>query len=139
MWQNFTKAVRDLQRTFRDALDPYRPELCYMRGPGPACAPSLRTTGNGTPSQSCKSTDLGLYGTAATGEIGMQRFIHRLNIEHYEKLLQTVTAEAERKRILRLLEEEKRSSIWTARQREREGGHSPLHIACKRGQAPDWE
>ena len=24
----------------------------------------------------------------------MQRFIHRLNIEHYEKLLQTVTAEA---------------------------------------------
>jgi hypothetical protein len=37
MWQNFTKAVRDLQRTFRDALDPYRPELCYMRGPGPAC------------------------------------------------------------------------------------------------------
>jgi hypothetical protein len=69
----------------------------------------------------------------------MQRFIHRLNIEHYEKLLQTVTAEAERKRILRLLEEEKRSSIWTARQREREGGHSPLHIACKRGQAPDCE
>jgi hypothetical protein len=37
MWQNFTKAVRDLQLTFRDALDPYRPELCYMRGPGPAC------------------------------------------------------------------------------------------------------
>jgi hypothetical protein len=61
----------------------------------------------------------------------VQQFIHRLNIEHYEKLLQTVTAEAERKRILRLLEEEKRSSIWTARQREREGGHSPLHIACK--------
>ena len=26
----------------------------------------------------------------------MQQFIHRLNIEHYEKLLQTVTAEADR-------------------------------------------
>jgi hypothetical protein len=29
----------------------------------------------------------------------MERFIHRQNIEHYEKLLQTVTDEAERKRI----------------------------------------
>ena len=36
----------------------------------------------------------------------MERFIHRQNIEHYEKLLQTVTDEAERKRILKLLEEE---------------------------------
>jgi hypothetical protein len=116
---------------------PTGPSFATCVGRDRHAAPSLRTTGNGTPSQNCKSTDLGLYGTAATGEIGMQRFIHRLNIEHYEKLLQTVTAEAERKRILRLLEEEKRSSIWTARQREREGGHSPLHIACKRGQAPD--
>ncbi len=34
----------------------------------------------------------------------MERFIHRENIKHYEKLLQTVTDEAERKRILMLLE-----------------------------------
>ncbi len=37
----------------------------------------------------------------------MERFIHRENIKHYEKLLQTVTDETERKRILMLLEEEK--------------------------------
>jgi len=37
MLQNFTTAVRDLQRTFSDAFNPYRPELHYMRGPGPAC------------------------------------------------------------------------------------------------------
>jgi hypothetical protein len=37
MLQNFTTAVRELQRTFSDALNPYRPELYYMRGPGPAC------------------------------------------------------------------------------------------------------
>jgi hypothetical protein len=37
MLQNFTIAVRELQRTFGDAFNPYRPELYYMRGPGPAC------------------------------------------------------------------------------------------------------
>jgi len=37
MWRNLTKAVRELQRTFEDAVDPYRPELHYMRGPGPKC------------------------------------------------------------------------------------------------------
>jgi hypothetical protein len=37
MLQNFAKAFRDLQRTFGDAFNPYRPELYYMRGPGPAC------------------------------------------------------------------------------------------------------
>lgn len=37
MLQNFTTAVRELQRTFSDAFSPYRPELYYMRGPGPAC------------------------------------------------------------------------------------------------------
>ena len=37
MLQNFTTAVRDLQRTLSDAFSPYRPELYYMRGPGPAC------------------------------------------------------------------------------------------------------
>ncbi len=35
MWRNLAKAVRELQRTFEDAFDPYRPELHYMRGPGP--------------------------------------------------------------------------------------------------------
>ncbi len=37
----------------------------------------------------------------------MERFIHRENIKHYERLLQTVTDEAERKRILMLLEDDK--------------------------------
>jgi hypothetical protein len=37
MLQNFTSAVRELQRTFSDAFNAYRPELYYMRGPGPAC------------------------------------------------------------------------------------------------------
>lgn len=37
MLQNFTSAVRELQRTFSDAFNGYRPELYYMRGPGPAC------------------------------------------------------------------------------------------------------
>ena len=45
MLQNFTKAVRDLQLTFRDAFNPYRPELCYMRGPGPVCPSSFRAWG----------------------------------------------------------------------------------------------
>jgi hypothetical protein len=37
MLQDFTTAVRELQRTFSHAFNPYRPELYYMRGPGPAC------------------------------------------------------------------------------------------------------
>jgi hypothetical protein len=37
MLHNFAKAVRELQRTFGGALNSYRPELYYMRGPGPAC------------------------------------------------------------------------------------------------------
>jgi hypothetical protein len=37
MLHNFTKVVRELQRTFGDAFNAYRPELYYMRGPGPAC------------------------------------------------------------------------------------------------------
>jgi hypothetical protein len=50
MLQNFTTTVHELQRTFRDAFNPYRPELYYMRGPGPACraktAPKA-SSGNG--------------------------------------------------------------------------------------------
>lgn len=37
MWHNLTKAIRNLERTFGAALDPYHPELHYMRGPGPKC------------------------------------------------------------------------------------------------------
>jgi hypothetical protein len=37
MSDNLTKAVRELMRTFTQPLDPYRPELHYMRGPGPKC------------------------------------------------------------------------------------------------------
>jgi hypothetical protein len=46
MLQNFTTAVRELQRTFSDAFNPYRPELYYMRGPGPACL-AKASSGNG--------------------------------------------------------------------------------------------
>jgi hypothetical protein len=37
MLQSLANAVRDLQRAYGRALDSYRPELHYMRGPGPAC------------------------------------------------------------------------------------------------------
>jgi hypothetical protein len=37
MWHNLANAIRELERTFEDAFDPYRPELHYMRGPGPKC------------------------------------------------------------------------------------------------------
>ena len=37
MWLEITNTVRDLHRTFGEALNPYRPEQHYMRGPGPAC------------------------------------------------------------------------------------------------------
>jgi hypothetical protein len=32
---NLTTSLRELARTFARAFDPYRPELYYMRGPGP--------------------------------------------------------------------------------------------------------
>jgi hypothetical protein len=35
MWRHFADAVRELRRSFEQAFDPYRPELHYMRGPGP--------------------------------------------------------------------------------------------------------
>ena len=57
MLQNFTKAVRDLQLTFRDAFNPYRPELCYMRGPGPACRAKSSGMGAGMPSQAFRQRD----------------------------------------------------------------------------------
>jgi hypothetical protein len=38
MRDKLSKTVRELMRTFSRPLDPYRPELHYMRGPGPKCA-----------------------------------------------------------------------------------------------------
>lgn len=35
MRHNFSTAVHELLRTFVQPFDPYRPELHYMRGPGP--------------------------------------------------------------------------------------------------------
>ena len=55
MLQNFTKAVRELQLTFRDVFSPYRPELCYMRGPGPAC----RARSSGIPGAACQAKSSG--------------------------------------------------------------------------------
>ena len=49
----------------------------------------------------------------------MERFIHRLNIEHYEKLLQRTTDEAERQRILKLLEEERAKIVDRPPERKR--------------------
>ncbi len=41
-------------------------------------------------------------------DIHMERFVRRENIRHYRELLERVTDEAERRRILKLLEEEQR-------------------------------
>ena len=38
MRDKLNKTLRELMRTFSRPLDPYRPELHYMRGPGPKCA-----------------------------------------------------------------------------------------------------
>ena len=35
MRNKLNKTVRELMRTFSRPFDPYRPELHYMRGPGP--------------------------------------------------------------------------------------------------------
>jgi hypothetical protein len=35
MWRNLTKAVRELQRSMAESSGSYRPDLHYMRGPGP--------------------------------------------------------------------------------------------------------
>ena len=37
MCRELARAVGELWRTIGDALSPYRPELHYMRGPGPKC------------------------------------------------------------------------------------------------------
>jgi hypothetical protein len=35
MWHDFTKALADLWRASGDPCSAYRPDLHYMRGPGP--------------------------------------------------------------------------------------------------------
>jgi hypothetical protein len=35
MWRSLTKAVRELGRSFGEGGASYRPDLHYMRGPGP--------------------------------------------------------------------------------------------------------
>ena len=35
MWRHFTKALRELQRSLAESGGSYRPDLHYMRGPGP--------------------------------------------------------------------------------------------------------
>ena len=35
MWRKLAKAVHELQRSFGEAGGTYRPDLHYMRGPGP--------------------------------------------------------------------------------------------------------
>ena len=35
MGHTITDSIRELAQTFARAFDPYRPELHYMRGPGP--------------------------------------------------------------------------------------------------------
>ena len=40
MCRELARAVGDLWRTIGDAFSPYRPELHYMRGPGPKCRPA---------------------------------------------------------------------------------------------------
>jgi hypothetical protein len=35
MWSHFTKALRELRRSMGEGSGSYRPDLHYMRGPGP--------------------------------------------------------------------------------------------------------
>jgi hypothetical protein len=48
MRRNLANVIRELQRTFEEAFDPYRPELHYMRGPGPKWR--AKRTGTASPS-----------------------------------------------------------------------------------------
>jgi hypothetical protein len=63
MRDKLNKTVRDLMRTFSRPLDPYRPELHYMRGPGPKCAAKRA----GLPASAAQATrsDFGVLGEIA--------------------------------------------------------------------------
>jgi len=44
-WRGASVIARRLRRLTASALDPYRPELHYMRGPGPKCREKLQKYG----------------------------------------------------------------------------------------------
>lgn len=46
MHHYLTDTFRELLRTFAEPFDQYRPELHYMRGPGPKCLAKKRVTQN---------------------------------------------------------------------------------------------
>jgi hypothetical protein len=35
MWRKLSESIREVQRSYGGALSSYRPDLHYMRGPGP--------------------------------------------------------------------------------------------------------
>jgi hypothetical protein len=63
MSDHLTKAVRDLMRTFAHPLDPYRPELYYMRGPGPKC--QAKRAGGAAPTAPALSESVAVLGELA--------------------------------------------------------------------------
>ncbi len=64
MASDFAKAIRELWRTFGNIFDPYRPELHYMRGPGPKWrAKRAGTTTSASPGAATAESSRG--GTAA--------------------------------------------------------------------------
>ena len=67
MLQNFTTAVHELQRTFSDAFNPYRPELYYMRGPGPACR--AKATPKASSSSAARLETISAYGKLAKARV----------------------------------------------------------------------
>ena len=54
----------------------------------------------------------------SSAEGPMDRFIRRKNIEHFQRLLETVTEEAERDRILKLLAEEREKQLESGDSRD---------------------
>ena len=46
MHHYLTDTFRELLRTFAEPFDRYRPELHYMRGPGPKCLAKKRLVSN---------------------------------------------------------------------------------------------
>jgi hypothetical protein len=56
---------------------------------------------------------------------GMDRFIHRQNLQHYRKLLSQTTDEAQRVQLLKLLAEEEAKDLSAA---QNDDGKSPQDI-----------
>ncbi len=64
MWHNFAKNVRELQWNFGEGSGSYRPDLHYMRGPGPkwhakygTLAPKTSPTAAPTSREECDQTE----------------------------------------------------------------------------------